>query len=68
MLCHAFRFVERVIFLVDPQNLRSQRAVEKAGGVRAGLRSDGAGRANFQYQVERPAEGLSGNPDLLRGD
>jgi RimJ/RimL family protein N-acetyltransferase len=36
MLRHAFQFVERVIFLVGPANLRSQRALEKIGAVRAG--------------------------------
>ncbi len=38
MLRHAFRFVSCVVFLVDPKNVRSQRAVEKIGGVRAGFR------------------------------
>jgi RimJ/RimL family protein N-acetyltransferase len=51
MLRHAFRFVNRVIFLVGPQNLRSQRAVEKIGGVRAGSRPDGAGRESFIYEI-----------------
>jgi RimJ/RimL family protein N-acetyltransferase len=32
MLRHAFRFVRRVIFVIGPNNLRSQRAVEKIGG------------------------------------
>jgi RimJ/RimL family protein N-acetyltransferase len=36
MLRHAFRFVERVIFLVGPGNLRSRREMEKFGGVRVG--------------------------------
>jgi N-acetyltransferase len=40
MLGHAFRSVERVIFVVAPGNIRSQRAVEKLGAVRAGTRSD----------------------------
>ena len=31
MLQHAFRFVNRVVFVIGPQNLRSQRAVEKIG-------------------------------------
>ncbi len=38
MLDHAFRFVKRVIFLVGPANYRSQRAMEKIGGRRAGIR------------------------------
>ncbi len=32
MLLHAFRFVDNAVFLVGPDNLRSQRAVEKIGG------------------------------------
>jgi hypothetical protein len=40
MLTHDFRFVDRVVLLVGPDTLRSQRAVEKnrwyAGGVEAG--------------------------------
>jgi RimJ/RimL family protein N-acetyltransferase len=36
MLEHAFRSVSRVIFVIGPANRRSQRAVEKIGGVRAG--------------------------------
>jgi len=51
MLQHDFRFVGRVIFLVGPQNLRSQRAVEKIGGVRAGSRPDAAGRESCVYEV-----------------
>jgi len=33
MLDHAFRFVDSVIFVVGPRNLRSQRAVAKLGAV-----------------------------------
>ena len=51
MLLHAFRFVNSVIFLIGPQNLRSQRAIEKIGGVRVGSRSDGSGRDSFVYQI-----------------
>ena len=29
MLDHAFRFVERVVFRIGPENLRSRRAIEK---------------------------------------
>jgi RimJ/RimL family protein N-acetyltransferase len=39
MLDHAFRFVNRVIFRVGPDNTRSQRAMEKIGGVSLGLQS-----------------------------
>lgn len=37
MLEHAFKAVERVIFVIGPENRRSQRAVEKLGAVRAGM-------------------------------
>jgi N-acetyltransferase len=33
MLGHAFRFVRSVVFLVGRENIRSQRSVEKIGGV-----------------------------------
>jgi RimJ/RimL family protein N-acetyltransferase len=55
MLGHAFRFVQRVVFLVGPENLRSQRAVEKLGGVRFGSRRDGAGRESIAYRIEASA-------------
>jgi N-acetyltransferase len=51
MLRHAFKFVNRVIFLIGPQNLRSQRAVEKIGGVRVGSRPDADSRDSFVYQI-----------------
>ena len=51
MVRHALSFVRRVIFLVAPQNIRSQKAVEKVGGVRAGSRRDASGRVSFVYEV-----------------
>jgi N-acetyltransferase len=51
MLQHAFKFVHSVNFLVGPQNLRSQRAMEKIGGVRVGSRADEGGRECFVYQI-----------------
>ena len=53
MLGHAFRFVSTVLFLVDRQNVRSQRALEKIGGVRVGSRPHPSGRDSFVYQVSR---------------
>jgi RimJ/RimL family protein N-acetyltransferase len=47
MLRHAFQFVASVIFVIGPQNFRSQKAVEKLGAVRVGSRPDG----NFVYQI-----------------
>jgi RimJ/RimL family protein N-acetyltransferase len=55
MLQHAFRFVDRVIFLIGPHNLRSQRAMEKIGGVHAGSRLDGSGRESFVYEIRATA-------------
>ena len=54
MLEHAFRSVQRVVFLIHPENVRSQRAVEKLGAVRAGSRPDGAGRDSLLYEIRRP--------------
>jgi RimJ/RimL family protein N-acetyltransferase len=54
MLRHAFRFVKSVVFLVGPENLRSQRALEQIGAVRAGSRSDESGRESFVYQITAP--------------
>ena len=51
MLEHAFRFVQRVLFLVGPDNIRSQRAVEKIGAIRAGSRADASGRESFVYAI-----------------
>ncbi|MGO9008703.1 MAG: GNAT family N-acetyltransferase [Bryobacteraceae bacterium] len=56
MLRHAFRFVNSVILVVGPQNLRSQRAVQRIGGVRVGTRPDDAGGLdNFVYQITASA-------------
>lgn len=51
MLQHAFRFVDRVIFLIGPENFRSQRAVEKIGGARAGSRLGDGGRESFVFEI-----------------
>ena len=54
MLGHAFRFVDNVIFLVGPQNLRSQKAMEKIGGVRVERRTDARSRENIVFRITRP--------------
>jgi len=51
LLEHAFQFVDRVIFVVGPGNIRSQRALEKIGAVRAGSKPDAYGRDSFVYQI-----------------
>jgi RimJ/RimL family protein N-acetyltransferase len=52
MLRHAFRFVKSVVLLVSPENLRSQRAVEKIGGVRVGSKPDAGGRHSSLYRID----------------
>src|SRR6266704_3905179 len=37
MLAHAFKFVESVVFYIGQRNVRSQKAMEKIGGIRNGL-------------------------------
>ncbi|HEY1337396.1 MAG TPA: GNAT family N-acetyltransferase [Bryobacteraceae bacterium] len=56
MLRHAFRFVNNVIFVIGVQNFRSQRAVEKIGGVRVGSRPDAAGRTSYIYRITAPRQ------------
>ena len=51
MLRHAFRFVDSVIFIIGATNFRSQRAMEKIGGVRISSRLDADGRPNYVYQI-----------------
>jgi RimJ/RimL family protein N-acetyltransferase len=53
MIEHAFQFVDSVIFVIGSQNLRSQKAVEKIGGVFAGERPGEGGRSNVVYRITR---------------
>jgi RimJ/RimL family protein N-acetyltransferase/catechol 2,3-dioxygenase-like lactoylglutathione lyase family enzyme len=53
MLDHAFRFVDSVVFVIGPKNVRSQRAIEKIGGVLAGTNL-ARGRENLVYRIVRP--------------
>ncbi len=55
MLQHAFAFVRDVVFLVGLENLRSQRAVEKVGGVPYGTRRDAGGRDTKVYRIAATA-------------
>ena len=47
MLEHAFKAVDTVVFLVDPQNRRSRRAVEKLGANETGTRR---GMALYEFR------------------
>lgn len=51
MLEHAFRYVGRVVFLIGQTNHRSQRAVEKIGATRVGLRTDDSGRTSCVFRI-----------------
>ena len=51
MLEHAFKTVKRVIFVIGPENRRSQRAVEKIGGVRAGTTTNALGEERVVYEI-----------------
>ena len=51
MLEHAFKSVKHVIFVIGPENRRSQRAVEKIGGVRAGATTDAHGQERVVYEL-----------------
>jgi RimJ/RimL family protein N-acetyltransferase len=55
MMRHAFRFVQRVVFLVGPENWRSQKAVEKVGGVRTGIRPNAEGRDSVVFEMSAAA-------------
>ncbi|MFJ8580665.1 GNAT family N-acetyltransferase [Micromonospora sp. NPDC093277] len=54
MVSHAFRFVERVVSLVDPENRRSQRALQKIGAVRPDAGRDASGRPSLRFELVRP--------------
>jgi N-acetyltransferase len=56
MVDHALGFVTRVVFLVGVANLRSQRAMQKIGGVRAGTRPNGVGRESIVFEITAPIE------------
>lgn len=57
MLAHAFRFVDRVLFVIGENNLRSQKAVEKIGARRVNtvdrLSADATLRRNVVYAITR---------------
>jgi N-acetyltransferase len=59
MLEHAFKFVERVVFVVGESNLRSQKALEKIGArflkKAEATAPDGTVRKNVLFFMTRPA-------------
>jgi hypothetical protein len=63
MIEHAFRFVDRVVFVIGEDNLRLQRAVRKIGAefVSTAERQapDGSVRRNVIFAITRPRSGAS---------
>jgi RimJ/RimL family protein N-acetyltransferase len=61
MLDHAFKFVDRVVFVVGENNLRSQKALEKIGArfLQAVERPDRDGMTtrNVVFAIDRPQSG-----------
>lgn len=56
MLRHAFRFVDRVVFVIGVDNIRSQRAVERIGATRVGRRQpDATGPDRYVYELNAAA-------------
>ena len=57
LLAHAFQFVDTVVFWVGDTNIRSQRAMEKIGGIqRAGIHTRtiaGVASDNVVYEIRR---------------
>ena len=62
MLAHAFTFADAVVFWVGEKNWRSQKALEKIGGIRrAGLHTRlGAPAAHIIFEIT--AAGFAANP------
>jgi RimJ/RimL family protein N-acetyltransferase len=58
MLAHAFKFVENVVFYVGENNIRSQKATEKIGGIKNGIveKAYQPGRIslNVKYVIKKP--------------
>ena len=54
MLDHAFRWVDRVVLLIAPSNLRSQGAARKIGARLEGERPNARGEPSLVFAVARP--------------
>jgi N-acetyltransferase len=51
MLGHALQYVDRALFFVGTENLRSRRAMEKIGGTLIGERADVGERRNVIFEI-----------------
>jgi N-acetyltransferase len=58
LLNHAFKFVERVVFFVGEDNVRSQKAMQKVGAIKVGTATRTYGNhppaRNVKYVIRRP--------------
>jgi N-acetyltransferase len=55
MLAHAFKFVKSVVFLIGPNNIRSQTAIQRIGAVRDGSRVNTVGLESFLFRIDAAA-------------
>jgi RimJ/RimL family protein N-acetyltransferase len=69
MLAYAFRFVDRVIFLVGTGNIRSQKAVRKIGGIlterRVSRTFHGESSESVVFEI-RKADFIGDTPNAVR--
>jgi len=60
LLNHAFKFVESVVFFVGEENVRSQKAMEKVGAIKAGTATRTYGNhpptPNVKYVISKGAK------------
>jgi RimJ/RimL family protein N-acetyltransferase len=57
LLSHAFQFVDTVAFYVGQNNIRSQKAMERIGGIKEGMVEktyQGVSALNVRYVIRKP--------------
>jgi len=62
MLEHAFRFVDSVVFLIGPANIRSQTAIARIGAVHVGRRANEVGRMSEAYEITKASFSTGTDP------
>jgi RimJ/RimL family protein N-acetyltransferase len=69
MIDHAFQFVERVVLLIGDRNFRSQRAAEKIGAARRGIRFEAStGRDRLVFEISKQSWQRATVPRLAGGN
>ncbi len=63
MLAHAFRFVDNVVLMIGPDNIRSRRAAEKIGGILIGTRVRD-GRESVVYRIRAQTAARKGEKSV----